>query len=75
MAVVELRGLASLLQQLKLRPDIAAEATARANTVEAALWKWGTVLTKDWGEVFAYEVDGALFLENFMLNLRCSVEM
>ncbi|KAJ7021095.1 Six-hairpin glycosidase-like protein [Mycena alexandri] len=58
MAVVELRGLASLLQQLKLRPDIAAEAAARANIVETALWKWGTVLTKDWGEVFAYEVDG-----------------
>lgn len=59
MAVVELRGLASLLKQVNLRPDIQAAANARANTVEAALWKWGTVLTKDWGEVFAYEVDGA----------------
>ncbi|KAJ7919575.1 Six-hairpin glycosidase-like protein [Mycena leptocephala] len=58
MAVVELRGLASLLKQVNLRPDIQAAANARANTVEAALWKWGTVLTKDWGEVFAYEVDG-----------------
>ncbi|KAF7342422.1 hypothetical protein MVEN_01831300 [Mycena venus] len=58
MAIVELRGLASLLKQVNLRPDIQATATSRANTVEAALWKWGTVLTKDWGEVFAYEVDG-----------------
>ncbi|KAJ6452377.1 Six-hairpin glycosidase-like protein [Mycena vitilis] len=58
MAIVELRGLASLLQQVNMRPDIQAAATARANTVETALWKWGTVLTKDWGEVFAYEVDG-----------------
>ncbi|KAJ7782212.1 hypothetical protein DFH07DRAFT_909060 [Mycena maculata] len=58
MAVVELRGLASLLQELKLRPDIQASATAHADTVETSLWKWGTVLTKDWGEVFAYEVDG-----------------
>ncbi|KAJ7685841.1 Six-hairpin glycosidase-like protein [Mycena rosella] len=58
MAVVELRGLAALLQQVKLRPDLQATATKRANTVETALWKWGTVLTKDWGEVFAYEVDG-----------------
>ncbi|KAJ7177195.1 Six-hairpin glycosidase-like protein [Mycena filopes] len=58
MAIVELRGLASLLQQVGLRNDLAAAATARANSVETALWKWGTVLTKDWGEVFAYEVDG-----------------
>ncbi|KAJ6571091.1 Six-hairpin glycosidase-like protein [Mycena capillaripes] len=58
MAIVELRGLASLLKQVNLRPDIQTSATARANTVETALWKWGTVLTKDWGEVFAYEVDG-----------------
>jgi meiotically up-regulated gene 157 (Mug157) protein len=59
MAIVELRGLASLLKQVGLRPDIQAAATKRASSVEAALWKWGTVLTKDWGEVFAYEVDGA----------------
>lgn len=58
MAVVELRGLASLLQELKLRPDIQSTATTTANTVEDSLWKWGTVLTKNWGEVFAYEVDG-----------------
>ncbi|KAJ7473583.1 Six-hairpin glycosidase-like protein [Mycena galericulata] len=58
MAVVELRGLASLLQELKLRPDLQSTATARANSVETSLWKWGTVLTKTWGEVFAYEVDG-----------------
>ncbi|KAF7339205.1 hypothetical protein MVEN_01997900 [Mycena venus] len=58
MAVVELRGLASLLRSVGLRPDIQATATARASSVETALWKWGTVLTKDWGEVFAYEVDG-----------------
>ncbi len=61
MAVVELRGLAALLKELNLRPDIQATATARANTVETALLKFGTVLTKDWGEVFAYEVDGAFF--------------
>ncbi|KAJ7208663.1 Six-hairpin glycosidase-like protein [Mycena pura] len=58
MAVVELRGLASLLTQVNMRPDLAQEATARAQTVEAALWAHGTVLTKTWGEVFAYEVDG-----------------
>ncbi|KAJ7616584.1 Six-hairpin glycosidase-like protein [Roridomyces roridus] len=58
MAVVELRALAALLKEVGLRPDIQSEATTRASTVEAALWKWGTVLTKDWGEVFAYEVDG-----------------
>ncbi|KAJ7793958.1 Six-hairpin glycosidase-like protein [Mycena olivaceomarginata] len=58
MAIVELCGLASLLKQVGLRPDIQAAATKRASSVEAALWKWGTVLTKDWGEVFAYEVDG-----------------
>ncbi|KAJ6598583.1 hypothetical protein B0H10DRAFT_2441460 [Mycena sp. CBHHK59/15] len=58
MAVVELRGLAALLQAVGMRPDLRSAAAARADTVEAALWRWGTVLTKDWGEVFAYEVDG-----------------
>ncbi|KAF7373060.1 hypothetical protein MSAN_00513700 [Mycena sanguinolenta] len=59
MAVVELRGLAALLKSAgNLRPDIQSEALARASTVETSVMKWGTVLTKDWGEVFAYEVDG-----------------
>ncbi|KAJ6471435.1 hypothetical protein C8R45DRAFT_1078258 [Mycena sanguinolenta] len=59
MAVVELRGLAALLKSAgNLRPDIQSEALVRASTVETAVLKWGTVLTKDWGEVFVYEVDG-----------------
>ncbi|KAF8180772.1 Six-hairpin glycosidase-like protein [Mycena galopus ATCC 62051] len=59
MAVVELRGLAALLKSAgNLRPDIQSAALSRASSVETALLKWGTVITKDWGEVFAYEVDG-----------------
>ncbi|KAF7327150.1 hypothetical protein MKEN_00291800 [Mycena kentingensis (nom. inval.)] len=33
-------------------------ALGRAKSVETALWEYGTVPTKRWGEVFAYEVDG-----------------
>nr|GAT45504.1 predicted protein [Mycena chlorophos] len=33
-------------------------ALTRSKTVEDALWEYGTVPTKKWGEVFAYEVDG-----------------
>lgn len=58
MLVVELRELASLLRQVNMRPDIQSTALARATVVEKAVWKYGTVLTKDFGEVFAYEVDG-----------------
>ncbi|KAJ7065853.1 Six-hairpin glycosidase-like protein [Mycena amicta] len=72
MAVVELRGLASLYSQLKtaartdttLRkllasvPDIGTAALTRANTVEKAIYEYGTIVSKTWGEVFAYEVDG-----------------
>ncbi|KAJ7246985.1 hypothetical protein C8J57DRAFT_1081267 [Mycena rebaudengoi] len=58
MLVVELRELASLLRQVNMRPDIQSTALARATVVEEAVWKYGTVLTKDFGEVFAYEVDG-----------------
>ncbi|KAJ7065845.1 hypothetical protein C8F01DRAFT_1126771 [Mycena amicta] len=72
MAIVELRGFASLLSTLKKRsqndtllasilekhPDMSKLALARAKSVEDAVWEYGTVPTKKWGEVFAYEVDG-----------------
>ncbi|KAF7288870.1 hypothetical protein MIND_01402800 [Mycena indigotica] len=72
MAIVELRGFAALLSNLKKRaekdthlasvlkdhPGMSAMALKRAKSVEDALWEYGTVPTKKWGEVFAYEVDG-----------------
>lgn len=58
MLIVELRGLATLLKTVNLRRDLAQQATTRADTVEGALWDWGTVQSKRFGEVFAYEVDG-----------------
>lgn len=61
MAVVELNELANLLNTIKMRPDLAAEASSRAQTIETALWKWGVVNTQDYGEVFAYEIDGNVF--------------
>ncbi|KAF7296925.1 hypothetical protein MIND_00924300 [Mycena indigotica] len=74
MAVVELRGLASIYSQLKAvaradpelhtimsalsAPHIDTLALKRANKVEKGIYEYGTVTTKHWGEVFAYEVDG-----------------
>ncbi len=59
MLVVEMNGLRSLLHQLGARPDLQLLAQRRATIVENAIWKYGVVNQPDWGEVFAYEVDGA----------------
>lgn len=59
MLVKELKELQSLLQTIKMRPDLASMASDRAGTVEAAIWKWGVVNSADYGQVFAYELDGA----------------
>jgi len=58
MLVVEMNGLRSLLHQLGARPDLQLLAQRRATIVENAIWKYGVVNQPDWGEVFAYEVDG-----------------
>lgn len=59
MLVVEMNGLRSLLHELGARPDLQMLAQHRAKVVESAIWKYGVVRQPDWGEVFAYEIDGA----------------
>ncbi|KLO18061.1 hypothetical protein SCHPADRAFT_919192 [Schizopora paradoxa] len=58
MLVVEMNGLRSLLRKIGARPDLQFLAQRRARIVESAIWKYGIVNHPDWGEVFAYEVDG-----------------
>ena len=58
MLVVEMRKLAELLRNIGTRPDLVKLAEERADIVENAIWKYGTVDTPDWGKVFAYEIDG-----------------
>lgn len=58
MLVVELRELSLLLQSISLRPDLVSLSQQLADQVENAIWKYGVVNTPDWGDVFAYEVDG-----------------
>lgn len=56
--VVELRGLATILEKQSLRPYIVNEAREVADRVEKAIWEWGVEERPGWGKVFAYEVDG-----------------
>lgn len=58
MLVVELNGLRALLHKLGARPDLQFLAQRRAEMVQSAIWKYGVVRQPDWGDVFAYEVDG-----------------
>ena len=58
MLVVEMNALRSLLRKIGARPDLQFLAQRRARIVESAIWKYGIVNHPDWGEVFAYEVDG-----------------
>lgn len=60
MLVVELKKLADLLERINVRPDLVKQARVWADTVDKAIWKYGVVSTEDWGEVFAYEIDGSL---------------
>ena len=56
--VVELRGLAKVLEANRLRQDLVGKARKIADRVESAIWKLGVVDREGWGEVFAYEIDG-----------------
>ncbi|KAL7414885.1 Six-hairpin glycosidase-like protein [Mrakia frigida] len=56
--VVELKGLAKVLEEHNLRPDLVKKARGVAARVEKAIWEWGVEERKGWGTVFAYEVDG-----------------
>lgn len=67
MMSVELRHLADLLRQLKLRPDLESRARSLSREIERAVWEWGVVDHRKWGRIFAYEVDGAISLLFFAL--------
>lgn len=66
-AVTTLRELAVLAVEARPDPGLAAQATALADEVEAALRQWGTMHLRDGREVWAYEVDGfgnAVFMDD-----------
>lgn len=57
MAVVTLRGIAKILEQIKER-KLAIVAAKLANEINQGIKKYGTVEHENFGRIFAYEVDG-----------------
>ena len=57
-AVTSLRQMAELLNAIKANPALAAEATAMANEVDAALKQHAITTHPKFGKVYAYEVNG-----------------
>ncbi|MBN2713182.1 MAG: glycoside hydrolase family 125 protein [Planctomycetes bacterium] len=57
-AVVSLRQLAEMLDAADMGRDLAEEAVAMANQVEAALHDYAVVKHDTHGAIFAYEIDG-----------------
>ena len=57
-AVVSLRQLAGMLDDLQEAPDLAAHCRALADEVERAVWAYGVVDHPPLGKMYAYEVDG-----------------
>ncbi|MDE6893713.1 MAG: glycoside hydrolase family 125 protein, partial [Lachnospiraceae bacterium] len=60
LAAVVLKG----VQNLPLEKEIVEEAKALAEQIEEGIYKWGVVQHPEFGEIFAYEVDG---LGNYLL--------
>ena len=46
------------LKELPLERELVEEAAALADEIESGIWKWGVVHHPEYGEIFAYEVDG-----------------
>ena len=66
-AVVSLRQLSELLVHVSADPELAAECTATADTVEHALRHSAVLDHKEFGTIYAYEIDGfgnALFMDD-----------
>ena len=57
-AVTSLRKAAEILTEVNNNPEMAAECTALADEVEAALKKYATFEHPEFGTIYAFEVDG-----------------
>lgn len=57
-AVTALNQLAEILDAIKKKPELAAEARALSKEVEAAVKQYGIVDHPKYGKIYAYEVDG-----------------
>ena len=57
-AVTSLRKAAEILTEVNDNPEMAAECTALADEVEAALKKYATFEHPEFGTIYAFEVDG-----------------
>ena len=66
MAVTSLRKAAEILSAVNGREDLAAECTALAAEVEAALKEYAVVEHPEFGKIYAYEVDG--FGSHFLMD-------
>ena len=66
MAVTSLRKAAEILSAVNGREDLAAECTALASEVEAALKEYAVVEHPEFGKIYAYEVDG--FGSHFLMD-------
>ena len=66
MAVSSLRKAAEILSTVNCREDLAAECTALAAEVEAALKEYAVVEHPEFGKIYAYEVDG--FGSHFLMD-------
>ena len=66
MAVSSLRKAAEILSAVNGREDLAAECTALAAEVEAALKEYAVVEHPEFGKIYAYEVDG--FGSHFLMD-------
>ena len=66
MAVTNLRKAAEILSAVNGREDLAAECTALAAEVEEALKEYAVVEHPEYGQIYAYEVDG--FGSHFLMD-------
>ena len=66
MAVTSLRKAAEILETVNGREDLAAECTALAAEVEEALKEYAVVEHPEYGQIYAYEVDG--FGSHFLMD-------
>ena len=57
MAVVTLRGIVPILKEIK-ESTLADSASNLANEIDEGIKKWGIMKHPEFGEIFAYEVDG-----------------
>ena len=57
-AVVSLRQAAEMLEQIHHDPESAIQCRALADEVEAALRQYAVIHHRDFGQIYAYEVDG-----------------